>query len=126
MSDLSGDVEKFWSLSLPALGVSTGQLAERLEGGTSLVLVLLERLDDDVEEKSENGGELEGDGRVINARDEGRDGLEGGNTNSDFAVLEGALENLHELSLGARKLLAGQVHLRQNLKDIHGKLAALD
>ena len=48
LGDLSSDIEKFWSLSLPALWVSTGQLAERLEGGTSLVLILLERLDDDV------------------------------------------------------------------------------
>jgi len=105
--------------------MSAGQLAERLESLATLVLIRVESLDDDVEEHGQNGRELDSDSRVINARDEGRDGLESGDTHIDVTVLECALKDLHELALGVGEFLTGQVHLAQNLEDIHGELAAL-
>lgn len=111
---------------LPALRVGTGKLTKRLESGPTLVFVLLEGLNDHTEEEREDGRELESDSRVIDARDESRDSLEASDSDKDLGILEGALENLHEHFLGARKFLTREVHLGQNLESKHGVLAAFD
>ena len=105
--------------------MGASQLTKRLKSLTALVLVRVESLDDNVEEEGQNGGKLESDFRVVDTANECGDSLQSSNTHDDFAVLERALEDLHELSLGAGELFGAQVHLAEDLKDVHSELTAL-
>ena len=117
--------DQLGSLCLPALRVSSCKLIKRFKGLSTLILIFIESLNDDVEEMREDWGESKCNGRVIDTANEGRYSLQGGNSHKNLTILEGTVKDLLELIFGSRELLTGQVHLTENLENIHGELALL-